>query len=175
MIMRWQRTWCSKCGYPSDARVLAAQQLGGHQTLSHLVVPGKLLVVTVAACCAIKRCRSFLCTGRRSHIGLVLHSTSQLIEQRHAGMMCGGCVGSVKRILEGHNSVTSASVNLATETALVRVLYSQDHSSNGSVKGAEASNGSSGGAVQQLGGDLAQVWHHIARCQCNDCCKVQRR
>lgn len=88
-----------------------------------------------------------------------------------AGMMCGGCVGSVKRILEGHGSVTSASVNLATETALVRVLYSaarggaasnaqQSLSGGGAAVAGNGSGGSGdggGGAVQQLGGDLAQV------------------
>ena len=40
-------------------------------------------------------------------------------------MMCGGCVGRVKRLLEGHDSVTLASVNLATETALVRIALSE--------------------------------------------------
>jgi Cu2+-exporting ATPase len=38
-----------------------------------------------------------------------------------AGMKCGGCVGHVKQLLEQHPSVTTATVNLATETALVRV------------------------------------------------------
>ena len=38
-----------------------------------------------------------------------------------AGMMCGGCVGRVQRVLEGHAAVGRASVNLATETALCRV------------------------------------------------------
>jgi copper chaperone len=48
-----------------------------------------------------------------------------------AGMMCGGCVGTVKRLLEGHSAVGKANVNLATETALVRVSpFSTDaHSS----------------------------------------------
>lgn len=36
-------------------------------------------------------------------------------------MKCGGCVGHVKKILEEQEGVTGASVNLATETALVRV------------------------------------------------------
>jgi copper chaperone CopZ len=36
-------------------------------------------------------------------------------------MKCGGCVGHVKQLLEQHPSVTAATVNLATETALVRV------------------------------------------------------
>ncbi|PIA52175.1 hypothetical protein AQUCO_01000215v1 [Aquilegia coerulea] len=35
------------------------------------------------------------------------------------GMTCGGCSASVKRILESQPNVSSASVNLATETALV--------------------------------------------------------
>lgn len=37
-------------------------------------------------------------------------------------MKCGGCVGHVKKLLEDHPSVTAATVNLATETALVRVV-----------------------------------------------------
>ena len=39
----------------------------------------------------------------------------------HSGMKCGGCVGHVKQLLEQHPLVSSATVNLATETALVRV------------------------------------------------------
>ncbi|XP_039068674.1 LOW QUALITY PROTEIN: copper-transporting ATPase PAA1, chloroplastic-like [Hibiscus syriacus] len=35
------------------------------------------------------------------------------------GMTCGGCAASVKRILENQPQVSSASVNLATETAIV--------------------------------------------------------
>ncbi|CAL5358326.1 unnamed protein product [Camellia sinensis] len=35
------------------------------------------------------------------------------------GMMCGGCVASVKRILESQPQVLSASVNLETETATI--------------------------------------------------------
>ena len=40
--------------------------------------------------------------------------------------MCGGCVGRVKRLLQAQAGVTGASVNLATETALVRALLSVD-------------------------------------------------
>lgn len=36
-------------------------------------------------------------------------------------MKCGGCVGHVKQLLEQHADVSAATVNLATETALVRV------------------------------------------------------
>jgi len=36
-------------------------------------------------------------------------------------MSCGGCASSVKRILESQPQVTGATVNLATETALVRI------------------------------------------------------
>jgi Cu2+-exporting ATPase len=43
-------------------------------------------------------------------------------------MMCGGCVGRVKRLLEGHGAVGKANVNLATETALVRVSLLSDGS-----------------------------------------------
>ncbi|KAG9451527.1 hypothetical protein H6P81_011492 [Aristolochia fimbriata] len=37
------------------------------------------------------------------------------------GMTCGGCAASVKRILESQPQVSSASVNLATETAVIWV------------------------------------------------------
>nr|XP_043621694.1 copper-transporting ATPase PAA1, chloroplastic-like [Erigeron canadensis] len=36
-----------------------------------------------------------------------------------SGMMCEGCASSVKRILENQTQVSSATVNLATETATV--------------------------------------------------------
>ncbi|KNA12401.1 hypothetical protein SOVF_126300 [Spinacia oleracea] len=36
-----------------------------------------------------------------------------------AGMTCGGCAAKVKKILENQSQVSSASVNLATETAIV--------------------------------------------------------
>lgn len=42
------------------------------------------------------------------------------------GMKCGGCVSRVKRILEENNSVTQATVNLATETALVRAALADE-------------------------------------------------
>lgn len=35
------------------------------------------------------------------------------------GMTCGGCAASVKRILESQPQVSSASVNLTTETAVI--------------------------------------------------------
>lgn len=41
------------------------------------------------------------------------------------GMKCGGCVGHVKKLLEEHPAVVHATVNLATETALVRVTLAQ--------------------------------------------------
>lgn len=36
-----------------------------------------------------------------------------------SGMVCGGCAATVKRILENQPQVSSASVNLTTETAIV--------------------------------------------------------
>lgn len=50
-----------------------------------------------------------------------------------AGMKCGGCVGHVKKILEGQLSVSVASVNLATETAMVRVMVPKALSSEDST------------------------------------------
>lgn len=61
---------------------------------------------------------------------MVLHAistgspTSVLLDV--SGMKCGGCSGSVRRILEGHPSVSSAAVNLLTGTALVQGAGSSD-------------------------------------------------
>lgn len=52
----------------------------------------------------------------------------------------------VRRVLEGHNAVTTASVNLATETALVRVLVSDLHAPLGHE-----------GALEAISGELAAV------------------
>lgn len=54
-------------------------------------------------------------------------------------MKCGGCVGHVKKLLEEHPAVLHATVNLATETALVRVTLAQ------------------GADLDKLAADLAQV------------------
>lgn len=55
----------------------------------------------------------------------------------------------VKRVLEGHEAVTTASVNLATETALVRVLLPPGRDSSTS-------------SIMSLSSELAQVCplHH---------------
>ncbi|KAL6545798.1 Polyamine N-acetyltransferase 1 [Orobanche gracilis] len=45
--------------------------------------------------------------------------SSDVIVLDVGGMTCGGCAASVKRILESQPQVTSASVNLTTETAIV--------------------------------------------------------
>lgn len=69
--------------------------------------------------------------------------------------MCGGCVGSVTRILESHDSVTSASVNLATETALVRVSTGGLTNSSNSSSSSSSDNGASGGSMDALAAALA--------------------
>ncbi|KAL3620935.1 hypothetical protein CASFOL_035847 [Castilleja foliolosa] len=46
-------------------------------------------------------------------------SSSEVIILDVGGMTCGGCAASVKRILESQPHVSSASVNLTTETAVV--------------------------------------------------------
>ncbi|GIL67851.1 hypothetical protein Vafri_21137 [Volvox africanus] len=86
------------------------------------------------------------------------------------GMKCGGCVGHVKKILEAQPGVTSASVNLTTETALVRVLVPRGGGAGG--RGGRTGDGSGGGggggdggggratpggALAALGEKLAQV------------------
>jgi Cu2+-exporting ATPase len=59
-------------------------------------------------------------------------------------MKCGGCVGHVKKLLEEHPAVLHATVNLATETALVRVSLA------------------AGADLDKLAADLAKVRHAIA-------------
>ncbi|EFJ09854.1 hypothetical protein SELMODRAFT_129166 [Selaginella moellendorffii] len=46
------------------------------------------------------------------------------------GMSCGGCAASVKRILESQVQVASATVNLATETAVIHVKQDSPAASN---------------------------------------------
>ncbi|KAK1288371.1 hypothetical protein QJS10_CPB19g01413 [Acorus calamus] len=61
-------------------------------------------------------------TGRKSVTGEsdeVSAVPSDVIILDVGGMTCGGCAASVKRILESQHQVSSASVNLATETAVV--------------------------------------------------------
>ncbi|KAJ7193885.1 hypothetical protein O6H91_Y517100 [Diphasiastrum complanatum] len=60
------------------------------------------------------------------------------------GMSCGGCASSVKRMLESQPQVTSATVNLATEVALVHVRLEPESASTSQV------------AKQQLGEVLAK-------------------
>ncbi|KAG2705097.1 hypothetical protein I3760_05G036400 [Carya illinoinensis] len=49
----------------------------------------------------------------------VLALSTDVIILDVGGMTCGGCAASVKRILESQPQVSSASVNLVTETAIV--------------------------------------------------------
>ncbi|KAK1257481.1 hypothetical protein QJS04_geneDACA023103 [Acorus gramineus] len=55
-------------------------------------------------------------TGETDEVSAV---PSDVIILDVGGMTCGGCAASVKRILESQPQVSSASVNLATETAVV--------------------------------------------------------
>ena len=92
-----------------------------------------------------------------------------------SGMKCGGCVGAVTRLLEAHAAVAGVSVNLAAETALVRVRLAR--AANGGDRGdtdngGEAEGGGSGGgggsssssssskstaALEALGAELAAL------------------
>lgn len=73
-------------------------------------------------------------------------------------MKCGGCVSSVKDILEKQPGVSSVTVNLATETALVRVMVPR-------CKLASSSEGMAP-YLKQLGEQLAQVreegWRRVS-------------
>ena len=62
-------------------------------------------------------------------------------------MKCGGCVSQVKGLLERQPSVTMATVNLATETALVRVV----------LPGCDSGADSVPRRLQELGEQLAMV------------------
>ena len=82
------------------------------------------------------------------------------------GMHCGGCTANVKRILEMERACVSASVNLANESALVRVAVDvQEHTKYPYAgKGAEAMSGGGGvsesdiaRAVRAVGDGLAAV------------------
>ena len=64
-----------------------------------------------------------------------------------AGMKCGGCVSQVKGLLERQPTVTMATVNLATETALVRVV----------LPGCDSGADSVPRRLQELGEQLAMV------------------
>ncbi|KAI5448427.1 copper-transporting ATPase PAA1, chloroplastic [Lathyrus oleraceus] len=56
--------------------------------------------------------------------GNLLHDDAIVLHVR--GMMCEGCASSVKKILETQPEVLSATVNLASETALVSPLLSEE-------------------------------------------------
>ena len=82
------------------------------------------------------------------------------------GMHCGGCTANVKRILEMERACVSASVNLANESALVRVAVDvQEHTKYPYAgKGAEAMSGGEASpksdiarAVRAVGDGLAAV------------------
>ena len=64
-------------------------------------------------------------------------------------MKCGGCVSQVKGLLERQPTVTMATVNLATETALVRVVLPGCDSS--------ADTALTPRRLQELGEQLAMV------------------
>ncbi|KAK7319428.1 hypothetical protein RJT34_04149 [Clitoria ternatea] len=55
-----------------------------------------------------------------------------------SGMVCGGCAATVKRILESRPQVSSASVNLTTETAIVWPVSEAKNASNWQKKLGEA-------------------------------------
>ena len=56
------------------------------------------------------------------------------------GMRCAGCVSRVREILEAQDPVQAASVNLATETAVVRVIVPQGEQLYESLSGSDRSS-----------------------------------
>ncbi|GIL67852.1 hypothetical protein Vafri_21137 [Volvox africanus] len=89
------------------------------------------------------------------------------------GMKCGGCVGHVKKILEAQPGVTSASVNLTTETALVRVLVPRGGGAGGrggrtgDGSGGGGGGGDGGGGRATPGGALAALGEKLAQALSN--------
>ncbi|GIL92859.1 hypothetical protein Vretimale_19178 [Volvox reticuliferus] len=86
------------------------------------------------------------------------------------GMKCGGCVGHVKKILEAQPGVTSASVNLTTETALVRVLVPRGGGGGGGRGGSIGGicgDGSDGGGKATTGRALAALGEDLAKALSN--------
>lgn len=78
----------------------------------------------------------------------------------HAGMRCAGCVSRVKVLLEREAPVRGASVNLATETAVVRVLLLDEAdggSSSGDAAAAAAAADSAAGAADGAAGAAAEA------------------
>lgn len=67
-------------------------------------------------------------------------------------MRCGGCVSKVKSTLEEHSSVVNASVNLATETAMIRARLGDSQESAAMEEGRPQS-----GMLHDLGAHLAEV------------------
>lgn len=74
-----------------------------------------------------------------------------------SGMVCGGCAASVKRILESQPQVSSASVNLTTETAIVWPVSEAKAAANWQ---------------KQLGKTLAE---HLTSCGFNSCLRDSTR
>ena len=67
------------------------------------------------------------------------------------GMHCGGCAASVRKILEGDDAVRSASVNLANESAMVRINLTM-----GKLEGGEFENAVKE-AAKSVGTKLAEL------------------
>eukprot|EP00208_Stichococcus_sp_RCC1054_P001455 CAMPEP_0206141838 /NCGR_PEP_ID=MMETSP1473-20131121/14353_1 /ASSEMBLY_ACC=CAM_ASM_001109 /TAXON_ID=1461547 /ORGANISM="Stichococcus sp, Strain RCC1054" /LENGTH=960 /DNA_ID=CAMNT_0053536563 /DNA_START=260 /DNA_END=3142 /DNA_ORIENTATION=+ len=88
-------------------------------------------------------------------------SSEDVIMLDVTGMRCGGCVSKVKSILEGDPPVVGASVNLATETAMVRVVLGGGD--NAAAAAATAEEGRSS-PTQQASGDhrSASLAVHLA-------------
>ncbi len=70
-------------------------------------------------------------------------------------------MGHVKKILEAQPGVASASVNLATETALVRVMVPRGSRAAGAAAGAGAATGA--GAAAAGGQSLAELGERLAQ------------
>jgi Cu2+-exporting ATPase len=77
------------------------------------------------------------------------------------GMRCGGCVGHVKRVLEEQPGVIEASVNLATETALVKVSLAAAAAAAAGKAASSSSSSSSSlpppASLDELAGRLARA------------------
>jgi copper chaperone CopZ len=118
-------------------------------SLQRQLKPTRRPVYRVIACCRAARLNRELCSRPTP----LRPGPATGPVRCAAGMKCGGCVGHVKKILESQPGVTSASVNLTTETALVRMLVPR----GGGGGGGGGRAGSSSAALAAVGEKLAQV------------------
>ena len=98
---------------------------------------------------------SFGANGGKPTYGVVEKSGNGVLEEVVMldvhGMHCGGCAASVRKILEGDQDVRSASVNLANESAVVRINLEVEKLDNSEFEDAVRE------AAKSVGNKLAEL------------------